>query len=131
MAGKDFTYRGKTPEELKALDTREFAKLVKSRTRRAILRQSAEIEKFVSKCEKCKENNKQIRTHLRDIIVVPKMIEHKIFIHNGKQFLEITIIPEMLGHRLGEFALTRQKVKHGAAGIGATKSSMAKATKKT
>ena len=42
---KDFTYRGKTIEELKKMDTREFAKLVKSRTRRAILRQSSEIEK--------------------------------------------------------------------------------------
>lgn len=129
--GKEFTYRGKTLAELKALDTREFAKLVKSRTRRAILRQSSGIEGFVAKCARCKAKNKQIKTHLRDIIVVPKMIDYTIMIHNGKTFLPIPIIPEMLGHRLGEFALTRSKVKHGAAGIGATKSSMAKATKKT
>jgi len=128
---KEFTYRGKTIADLKALDTREFAKLVKSRTRRAILRQSAEIESFVAKCVKCKSKNKKIKTHLRDIIVVPKMVEYTIEVHNGKTFLPIIIIPEMLGHRLGEFALTRNKVKHGAAGIGATKSSMAKATKKT
>lgn len=126
-----FTYRGKTIEELKILDTREFAKLAKSRTRRAILRQSAEIENFVAKCAKCKAKNKQIKTHLREIIVVPKLVDYNILIHNGKTFLPIMIIPEMLGHRLGEFALTRNKVKHGAAGIGATKSSMAKATKKT
>jgi len=128
---KEFTYRGKTIEELKTLDTREFAKIVKSRTRRAILRQSSSIENFIAKCAKLKAKNKQIKTHLRDIIVVPKMIDFHIMIHNGKTFLPIVIIPEMLGHRLGEFALTRQKVKHGAAGIGATKSSMAKATKKT
>ncbi len=128
---KEFTYRGKTMVELKTLDTREFAKLAKSRTRRAILRQTAEIENFVAKCVKCKAKNKQIKTHLRDIIVVPKMVEYTIMIHNGKTFLPIPIIPEMLGHRLGEFALTRSKVKHGAAGIGATKSSMAKASKKT
>jgi small subunit ribosomal protein S19 len=128
---KEFTYRGKKLEELKALDTREFAKLVKSRTRRAILRQSAEIDNFVGKCVECKSRNKQIRTHLRDMIVIPKLIGYTINIHMGKQFLPIEIIPEMLGHRLGEFAVTRQKVKHGAAGIGATKSSMAKATKKT
>jgi len=128
---KEFTYRGKTIADLKALDTREFAKLAKSRTRRAILRQSAEIESFVAKCVKCKSKNKKIKTHLRDIIVVPKMVEYTIEVHNGKTFLPIIIIPEMLGHRLGEFALTRNKVKHGAAGIGATKSSMAKATKKT
>ena len=117
--------------DLKALDTREFAKLAKSRTRRAILRQSAEIENFVAKCVKVKAKNKQIKTHLRDIIIVPKLVDFTILIHNGKTFLPIIIIPEMLGHRLGEFSLTRNKVKHGAAGIGATKSSMAKATKKT
>lgn len=128
---KEFTYRGKSIEELKAMDTREFAKLAKSRTRRAILRQTASIEKFVAKCEICKKKNKQIKTHLRDIIIVPKLIEYNILIHNGKQYLPVLIIPEMLGHRFGEFALTRQKVKHGTAGIGSTKSSMAKASKKT
>jgi small subunit ribosomal protein S19 len=128
---KEITYRGQTLEDLKKLDTREFAKLVKSRTRRAILRQTSEIESFVAKCERCKAKNKPIRTHLRDIIIVPKLVDCTIHIHNGKQFLPIQIITEMLGHRIGEFALTRQKVKHGAAGIGSTKSSMAKATKKT
>jgi len=128
---KELTYRGKTIEELRKLDTREFAKIVKSRTRRAILRQSSEIEKFVAKCEKCKSKNKQIKTHLRHIVIVPKIVDYAINIHNGKQFLPIQITIDMLGHRLGEFALTRQKVKHGAAGIGSTKSSMAKATKKT
>lgn len=128
---KEFTYRGKKIEELQSMDTREFAKLVKSRTRRAILRQTSYIEKFVSKCEDCKKNNRQIKTHLRDMIIVPNMVNYNIMIHMGKQFVPILIIPEMLGHRLGEFAVTRQKVRHGAAGIGATKSSMAKATKKT
>ena len=131
MASRDFTYRGKTPEELKALDTRSFAKLVKSRTRRTILKQTSEIEKFVAKCEEFSKNKKPIKTHLRDIVIVPKMMGYTIGIHNGKQFLPIVIIPEMIGHRLGEFSITRQKVKHGSAGIGATKSSMAKATKKT
>jgi small subunit ribosomal protein S19 len=128
---KEFTYRGLGIEELKKLDVREFAKLVKSRTRRAMLRQSSEIENFIKKCAKTKEKGKQIRTHLRHIIIVPQMIDYTVNIHNGKQFLPIVIIPEMLGHRIGEFSITRQKVKHGTAGIGATKSSMAKATKKT
>jgi len=127
---KEFTYRGKTIEELKILDTREFAKLTKARQRRAILRQTQSIENFVKKCIEFQNKKKLIRTHLRDIIIVPKMVDYNIFIHNGKQFVPIMIIPEMLGHRLGEFVPTRSKVKHGAAGIGATKSSMAKATKK-
>jgi small subunit ribosomal protein S19 len=128
---REFFYRGLGIEELKKLDVREFAKHAKSRTRRAILRQSSQIEKFIAKCQKLKAKNKPIRTHLRDMIVVPQLIDYTILIHMGKQFVPIGIIPEMLGHRLGEFALTRQKVKHGVAGIGATKSSMAKATKKT
>jgi small subunit ribosomal protein S19 len=131
MAARDFTYRGFGIEELKKLETREFAKLAKSRTRRAILRQSPKIESFIAKCIELSEKKKPIKTHLRDMIVVPKMIDYNILIHNGKTFVPINIIPEMLGHRLGEFSVTRQKVKHGAAGIGATKSSMAKATKKT
>jgi small subunit ribosomal protein S19 len=128
---REFTYRGKSAEELKNIDTREFAKLVKSRTRRAILRQTSKIEKFVDKCKALKEAGKPIKTHLRDIIVTPQMIDYQIDIHNGKEYVKIPIIPEMLGHRLGEFSVTRQKVKHGAAGIGATKSSLAKASKKT
>jgi len=127
---KEFTYRGKTIEELKTLDTREFAKLTKARQRRAILRQTQSIENFVKKCVEFQGRKKPIRTHLRDIIIVPKMVGYNIFIHSGKQFVPIMIIPEMLGHRLGEFVPTRSKVKHGAAGIGATKSSLAKATKK-
>lgn len=127
---KEFTYRGKTIEELKTLDTREFAKLAKARQRRAILRQTQSIENFVKKCVEFQSRKKPIRTHLRDIIIVPKMVDYNIFIHSGKQFVPILIIPEMLGHRLGEFVPTRSKVKHGAAGIGATKSSLAKATKK-
>ncbi len=131
MANKEFTYRGKTIEELQSMETRDFAKLVKSRTRRAILKQFSDIEGFVAKCAECKSRNKLIRTHLRHMIIVPKMVAYNVSIHNGKQFLPIDIVPEMIGHRLGEFSITRQKVKHGTAGIGATKSSMAKATKKT
>jgi small subunit ribosomal protein S19 len=127
---KTFTYRGKELIELQQMNTREFARLVKSRTRRAILRQSEKIDKFVAKCIELSSRKKHIRTHLREIVIVPKMVGYKIFVNNGKQFLEFEIVPEMISHRLGEFSITRQKIKHGAAGLGATKSSMAKATKK-
>ena len=66
---------------------------------------------------------KKIRTHLRDIVVVPKLVGMQVGIYNGKTFNDITITHNMIGHRLGEFSLTRQKVQHGAPGIGATKSS--------
>ena len=123
MAKADFTYRGKTIEELKAMDTREFAKLVKARSRRTILRQFSDIENFILKCKKKTEERRPIKTHLRDLIIVPRMIGYKIGIYNGKTYVNVEIVGEMLGHRLGEFSVTRTKVKHGAAGVGATRSS--------
>ena len=57
------------------------------------------------------------------------MIGLKINVHNGRDYTPIEITGEMLGHRLGEFAVTRQKVKHGAAGIGATRSSASMSVK--
>ncbi len=126
---KDFTYRGKTLDELKALDVREFAKYLKSKQRRAVLRQFQDIEEFVSRIKEKVAKGKKIRTHKRDIIIVPGMVGMKIQIYDGHAFIPIEIIGEMLGHRLGEFALTRKKVSHGEAGIGATKGSKAKAKK--
>ena len=62
-------------------------------------------------------------------MIIPDMIGTTIHIHSGKLFTPILITEEMLGHYLGEFALTRTKVKHSAPGIGATKSSTAIASK--
>ena len=129
LSKKEFMFRGKTMEELKQINIREFAKLLKSNKRRSVLRQSEELEKFVSRCNKKMLNKKPIRTHFRHLIIVPKMIGLRIHIHNGKDFVPINIIEEMLGHRLGEFSVTRSKVKHGAAGIGATRSSAALSVK--
>lgn len=122
---KEVTYRGMSLEELKKLDVRESARYFKSRSRRTILRNFDKIEKFIKQCEEKIARNKKIRTHLRDIIIVPKLVGLTIGIHNGKNFQDILITIEMIGHRLGEFAMTTQKVAHSAAGIGATKSSRA------
>lgn len=126
---KQYTFRGKTIEELKALDVREFAKHVKSRTRRAVLRQFQDIESFVSRAKEKLEKGKPIKTHKRTMIIVPQLIGMKIHIYNGHEFIPVEITKEMLGHRFGEFAITRGKVKHGAAGIGSTKGSKAQAKK--
>lgn len=126
---KAITFRGKTVEELKTLDVREFAKYLKSRSRRALLRQFQEVEDFVSRAKKKMEKNKSIKTHKRTIIIVPQMVGMKISVYNGREFLPTEITGQMLGHRLGEFSPTRSKVKHGAAGIGSTKGSKAQAKK--
>lgn len=126
---KQFTFRGKTIDELKKLDVREFAKYLKSGQRRTLLRQFQEIEKFITRCKEKIAKNKSIKTHKRDLIIVPEMVGMKINIHNGKSFTSVEIQEEMLGHKFGEFALTRGKVKHGTAGVGATKGTKAQAKK--
>ena len=122
---KESTYRGLTLDELKKMDVRESSKFLTSRTRRSILRNFNVIERFIKRCDKKVSRNKKIKTHQRDIVVVPHLVGLSIGIHNGKQFEEVKITHEMIGHRLGEFAPTRSKVAHSAAGIGATKSSKA------
>lgn len=126
---KEFTYRGKTLEDLKKLDIREFAMLLKSNEKRTALRQSDELQNFIIRCNKKIQDKKLIRTHLRHLIVVPKMVGMKISVHNGKTFFAVEVDKEMLGHRLGEFSVTRNKVKHGSAGVGATRSSASRAVK--
>jgi len=81
---KEFIFRGKTLEELGKLDIREFAKLVPSRERRTMLRNTDVIEKFLSRCNKKNDRKKVIKTHNRNIIIVPAMIGMIVLIHNGK-----------------------------------------------
>ncbi|HEB47257.1 MAG TPA: 30S ribosomal protein S19 [Candidatus Pacearchaeota archaeon] len=126
---KDFTYRGKTIDELKKLDVREFSKYLKSRRRRNVLRQFQKIEEFVSRGKAKTVKNKPIRTHQRDLVIVPEMVGMNIYVHNGRNFIPVEIIGEMLGHQLGEFSLTRSRVKHGKSGVGATKGTKFKAKK--
>jgi len=119
----EINYKGKTIDELQKMSLRDFASITTSRARRTLLRDGN--SQFYQRFETNKKLDKNIRTHRRDIIVTPKMVGKKIQIYNGKEFLPVDIQVEMLGHYLGEFALTRKKVKHGKAGIGATKSSTA------
>ena len=118
---KDKFFRGKNTEELKAIDTREFAKLVKSRARRTILRNYDIIEAFVKKCEIKDSKNRPIKTHDRTIVIVPKLVGKTIGVYNGKEFLKVVITEDMLGHRLGEFSMTRKIAKHTSIGGGAKK----------
>lgn len=117
----EYTYRGKSLDELKKLSLEEFSKLVPARQRRTILRGFSEDHKKLMHKVRIKDPN--IRTHLRDMIVLPEMVGMKISIHSGKDFAPVEISSEMLGHYFGEFVMTRKKVSHGAAGIGSTRSS--------
>ncbi len=126
---KEFKYRGKTIEELKAMDTREFAKLLPSKPRRFVLRNFQEIEKFVSRCKTKESKKKKIKTHKRDITIVPQLIGMNLQVYNGRDFVALEVVGEMLGHVLGEFAPTRARIQHSKAGVGATKGSKHKSKK--
>lgn len=127
LTKKQFTFKGKTVDELKELSVREFANILKSRRKRTILRQFQKLEDFVNRAKTKLAKNKAIKTHQRDLIIVPQMVGMKISVYNGNNFVPIQVVGEMLGHVLGEFSLTRTKTKHGKAGVGATKGTKAKA----
>jgi small subunit ribosomal protein S19 len=55
---------------------------------------------------------------------LPEMVGATVAVHNGKEFTAVDITPEMIGHVLGEFAITNKPVRHGTPGIGASRSSM-------
>jgi small subunit ribosomal protein S19 len=126
MAKTSTTYRGKTIEELKKMGNEEFAKLLTSRARRTLLHGvNKPLDKKIDEAVRLKQPNKIIRTHDRDAIVTPKMLGVKLGVHSGNQFQQVEITLDMLGHKLGELALTRKRLRHGKAGVGATKSSTA------
>ena len=126
---KEFLYKGKSIEELKKMDVREFAKLTPSRERRTLLRGFDKVENFIQRCKKKLDAKKKIKTHSRNMLIVPQLVGMTIHVHNGKEFQPVEITTEMLAHYLGEFALTRKKVQHSAPGIGATRSSAALSVK--
>ena len=118
-------YNGKTLEEIRKMPIQEFAKLLRSRQKRSVMRRYEEIQKFLNRMEKKNKTGKKIRTHKRDMPVMPQMIGHTISVYNGREFMPIKISEKMIGHFLGEFAMTRRRIQHGAPGVGATKSSAA------
>lgn len=120
---KEFLLRGKTFEDIQKLSLKEFAGLLPARSRRSLLRGFTEQEKIF--LDKVHENSPKLKTHCRDLIIIPDLVGKSVKIYNGKEFVEIKIEKDMMGHRLGEFAVTRSKVAHSAPGIGATRSSSA------
>ncbi len=120
MVKKEFTYRGKTLEELKNMSINDFAELVPARQRRSLKRERTDSQRIFMN-NVIKRNN--IKTKCRDVIIIPQMVGKNIRVHNGKDFIPVLIQPEMIGHYLGEFVLTRKRVTHHAPGVGATRSS--------
>ena len=110
---KKFTFRGYSLEELQNLPMDEFIKLLPSRQRRSMLRglpprQKKLLENLRRARRALKKGKKvTVRTHARDMVITPEMVGLTIGVHDGRRHVPIFITENMVGHKLGEFALTR------------------------
>ncbi len=127
---KEFMYRGHDLSSLQSMSMDEFINLLPSRQRRSLQRGlTPEQRILLEKMRKAQEairkgEDASIKTHVRDMIILPEMVGIKISVHNGKEFVAVEVKPEMISHYLGEFAITNRPVRHGTPGIGASRSSM-------
>ena len=120
---KEMKWKGMDEEEIKTLELKAFMKYVPARARRSLKRGFTEPQKRLM--VRIQADNNNIKTHCRSMVIIPSMLGKLIRVYNGKDFVPVTIITDMLGHYLGEFSHTRRKVSHGSAGVGATRSSKA------
>jgi small subunit ribosomal protein S19 len=132
VSSRKFRYRGYSLDELKQMSMDEVLDLLPSRRRRSLSRQEfwtprrkkllEDIRRAIEAQEKGERN--VVRTHVRDMPILPEMVGAIVGVYNGKEFIEVEIQPQMIGHLLGEFSPSTKIVRHGAPGIGATRSSL-------
>jgi small subunit ribosomal protein S19 len=124
---KEFRYRGYTLDQLNSMSTEAILQLLPSRARRSLNRGiSDDKRKLLEDIRALKEGklSGQIRTHARDMLILPVMVGATVSVHSGKEFVALEVKPEMIGHYLGEYVITNKKVVHGTPGIGASRSSL-------
>ncbi|HUO43129.1 MAG TPA: 30S ribosomal protein S19 [Methylomirabilota bacterium] len=126
---RQFSYRGHSFDELQQMSMDEFIRILPSRQRRSLTRgltadQRILMELIRGSTRSKSKDSKPIKTHCRDMVVLPEMVGLNLLVHGGKEFESIEVKPEMIGHYLGEFVITNKKVVHGTPGIGASRSSM-------
>ncbi|XP_065179046.1 small ribosomal subunit protein uS19-like [Sycon ciliatum] len=127
---RKYTYRGVDLDQLLDLSSDQLTGLLHCRARRrfnrGLKRKPLQLMKRLRKAKKeaaPMEKPEVVKTHLRNMIIVPEMIGSVVGVYNGKVFNQVEVKPEMVGHYLGEFSITYKPVKHGRPGIGATHSS--------
>ncbi|MCD4800006.1 MAG: 30S ribosomal protein S19 [Methanococcoides sp.] len=118
----EYTFRGKTVAQLQEMSFEDFAELLPAQERRSIRRGLSDSQMGI--LQQFRDGKESVRTHYRNMIIFPEMIGKALEVYNGKEFVKIEeIMPEMIGHRFGEYSPTRNRVSHGSAGVGATRSS--------
>ena len=124
---KEFRYRGYSYEQLESMSTEAVLQLLPSRARRSLNRGvSDEKRKLLEDVRAIKDGKSQgqIKTHARDMIILPSMVGITISVYSGREFVPLEVKKEMIGHYLGEYVITNKKVVHGTPGIGASRSSL-------
>ena len=124
---KEFLYRGLSKEDLDNTSLEKLFQLFNSRQRRSLTRGITDgNRKLIQEIKDAKSGKLKtpIKTHLRDLIVLPYMVGVSVNVFSGKEFVPVTIKTEMVGHYLGEYVITNKRVNHGAPGVGASRSSL-------
>ncbi len=121
---KEFMYHGLSKEELANIPNEKLFKLFTARARRSFTRGINDDKRKLMEEMKDKNNKNPIKTHLRDVIILPYMIGKTVQVFSGKEFVPIIITIQMVGHYLGEYVITNKRVNHGAPGVGASRSSL-------
>ncbi len=122
---REFKYRGYTANDLINMPYDQLFQILPSRARRSLNRLGAEMNPGKKVLfEKLKQQRETTKTHDRDTVILPFMIGKKISVYTGKEFIQIEIKPEMIGHYIGEYVSPIKKVVHGTPGIGASRSSL-------
>ena len=124
---KKFEYRGIPLAELEKMPLDKLFQILNSRQRRSLTRGITDGKrKLIQEIKDAKAgiNKNPIKTHLRDLIVLPNMVGVTVDVYSGKEFKPVTIIPEMIGRYLGDFVITNKRVTHGAPGVGSSRSSL-------
>jgi len=123
---REFHFRGFSLAELKSMPMDDFINLLPSRVRRSLKRGlTPQQRRLLERLRATKIGEAEIiKTHVRDIIILPEMVGKSLLVYNGKEFIEVKITEKMIGHYLGEFSSTNRPVRHGKPGIGASRSSM-------
>ncbi|MEM3829640.1 MAG: 30S ribosomal protein S19 [Conexivisphaerales archaeon] len=117
---EEFKYRGYSLEQLQKMTLKDMIPIVNADVRRKLKRGFTNGEKKLTEKLSKKDN---VRTHLREAIILPQWVGKTINVHNGKEFVPVKISPRMVFHRLGEYVFTTKRVKHGSPGLMATRSS--------
>jgi len=112
-----------TNDQVKAMSIDDFIKNIPSKPRRTMKRMGQQIRKFLEKYRDDKKKGKVHKTHFREMVVLPEMLDTQVLVYDGKTYVTVQCTPEMLGHRLGEYSITTKLVKHSGPGIGATRGS--------